>query len=208
MATKRTTQSKGKTRSSAGRRSAGKTAATQKSTAKKPAAKSRAAAASKSRPAAKKPAARTNRGTSRAAGTGAAAERRRVSGGAGRGGASRGETGLSRSAQRAKWVQGPDERGDRAGQTLATRSHEVIQRWAEQRNAKPATVEGSWHEERPGVLRFDFPGYGGRRLQEVSWDDWFRTFDDRKLVFLYQEEKRDGTQSNFFRFDSPEREEA
>lgn len=37
----------------------------------------------------------------------------------------------------------------------------------------------------------------------MSWGDWFRTFDDRNLVFLFQEEKRDGTQSNFFRFDNP-----
>jgi len=105
-------------------------------------------------------------------------------------------------------MHSPEDRPDRPGQTLATRSHEVIRRWAEQRGAKPAAVEGSWHGGRPGVLRFDFPGYGGRRLQEVSWDQWFDTFDQRSLVFLFQEQKRDGTDSNFFRLDNPEREEA
>ncbi|MBX6341750.1 MAG: hypothetical protein IRY97_04775 [Thermomicrobiaceae bacterium] len=102
----------------------------------------------------------------------------------------------------------PDEHEDHPGQTLATRSHEVIKRWAEERNATPATVPGTEHGNRPGVLRFDFPGYGGQELQHISWDDWFTTFDERNLVFLFQEHMKNGNQSNFFRFDSPEREEA
>ena len=111
----------------------------------------------------------------------------------------------------AKWIHSTDERADRTGQSLATRSHEVIQRWAEERGATPVTVPGTEHGDRPGVLRFDFsggPDKGGGRLQEIGWDDFFRTLDERQLVFLYQERKADGSQSNFFRFDSPEREDA
>ncbi len=115
---------------------------------------------------------------------------------------------LSDTTKRAKWVTSPDEHEDHPGQTLATRSHEVIKRWAEERNATPATVPGTEHGNRPGVLRFDFPGYGGQELQHISWDDWFKTFDERNLVFLFQEHMKNGNQSNFFRFDSPEREEA
>jgi hypothetical protein len=83
----------------------------------------------------------------------------------------------------------------------------VIKKWAEERKATPATVPGTEHGNDLGVLRLNFPAYGGDDLQEVSWDEWFKTFDDRKLVFLFQENKADGHQSNFFRFDSPFRED-
>lgn len=115
---------------------------------------------------------------------------------------------LSKSTLRARWVHSPSEHEEHAGQTLATRSHEVIQHWAEERKAIPATVPGSEHDGRLGVLRFNFPGYGGQSLQEISWDDWFKSFDERNLVFLFQEHQKAGNQSNFFRLDSPEREDA
>ena len=113
---------------------------------------------------------------------------------------------LSRSALRAKWLNSPDEHEDYEGQTLATRSHQVIRRWAEEREAQPATVAGTGPGDRPGVLRFNFPGYGGGKLQDVSWDDWFRTFDERNLVLLFQEHLKSGDESNFFQLDNPERE--
>jgi hypothetical protein len=114
---------------------------------------------------------------------------------------------LSRTTLRAKWIHSPDEHEDRPGQSLATRSHDVIKRWAEERQAEPATAPGSEHDGRPGVLRFDFPGYSGRKLQKINWDDWFKSFDKRQLVFVFQEHKRDGQQSNFFQLDNPRREE-
>jgi hypothetical protein len=105
-------------------------------------------------------------------------------------------------------IETVDEHADRDGQTLATRSHDVVMRWADERQAKPATVPGTEHEGHLGVLRFDFPGYGGRRLEPVTWEAWLATFDARKLTFVYQEKKRDGSPSNFFRLDNPEREDA
>ncbi len=97
---------------------------------------------------------------------------------------------------------------EKPGVTLLTRNHDIIRRWAEARGAVPATVPGTEHDGHLGVLRFDFPGFGGRELKHVSWEEWFRAFDERNLVFVYQETTKDGTQSNFFRFDSPYREEA
>jgi len=82
----------------------------------------------------------------------------------------------------------------------------VIRAWADERRAQPATVR-SKSSDRPRTLRFDFPGYGGGRLEPIDWDAWLDTFNRRKLVFLFQEHKRDGSDSNFFRLDSPEREE-
>ena len=112
---------------------------------------------------------------------------------------------LSESTQRAKWIESTDEHADHDGQTLATRNPQVIQAWADARGARPATSPGG-DPERPRVLRFDFPDYD-RGLQEVPWEAWLRTFDERELVFVYQENMKAGNQSNFFRLDSPEREE-
>jgi len=57
------------------------------------------------------------------------------------------------------------------------------------------------------VLRFDFGG-DSDNLRQVSWEEWFGTFDARTLNFIYQEERKDGNQSNFFRLESPDREDA
>ncbi|MEV5829674.1 hypothetical protein AB0L25_29320 [Spirillospora sp. NPDC052242] len=102
-------------------------------------------------------------------------------------------------------VTSADEHEERPGKSLVTTDHEVIRRWAEERGAEPSTVPGSEYEGRPGRLRFDFPGYGGENLEHISWDDWFRTFDERELNFIYQEHKKDGAQSNFFRLENPGR---
>lgn len=115
---------------------------------------------------------------------------------------------LSKTTLRAKWIHSSDEHEDRQGQSLATRSHDVIRHWAEERGAQPVTVSSSRYNGRPGVLRFNFPGFGGRNLQPISWDEWFRPFDLRKLVFVFQEHKKSGSLSNFFRLDNPMREAA
>ena len=100
----------------------------------------------------------------------------------------------------------PEEDPERPGRSLVTTHHEVIKQWAEARGGKPATVEGTEHGDHLGVLRFDFGGETAN-LRHVSWDEWFATFDARKLNFIYQEERSDGEQSNFFRLESPQRED-
>ncbi|PXY22189.1 hypothetical protein [Prauserella muralis] len=85
------------------------------------------------------------------------------------------------------------------GQTLVTTDHDEIKAWAEQRGAVPASVPGSTYDDHLGRLRFDFPGYGGEKLEHVSWEEWLSTFDERKLEFVYQEHRKGGEESNFFR---------
>lgn len=131
-----------------------------------------------------------------------AAERRETEGGVRTG------PGTSKSMKYAQEVSSTEDSPERPGKSLVTTNHDVIRQWAEQREARPATVPGTEHGDHLGVLRFDFPGYGGQELQEVSWDEWFATFDQRRLNFLYQEERKDGTQSNFFRLENPDREDA
>jgi len=89
-------------------------------------------------------------------------------------------------------------REDYPGQTLVTTDHGDIQGWARARGATPATAPGTEHGDHLGVLQFDFPGYGGDNLTEVSWDEWLGTFDQRDLEFVHQEHLRNGAASNFF----------
>jgi len=115
----------------------------------------------------------------------------------------------SRSLKYAQEITSLQDRPERPGRSLVTSNHEVIKRWARERGAKPATIEGTERGDRPGVLTFDFPGWrSGGRLRQVSWADWFKTFDGRRLNFIYQEQMSDGRQSNFFRVESPGREDA
>lgn len=79
-----------------------------------------------------------------------------------------------------------------------TTNHDEIRKWAEARNAKPSTVKRTGNKEDPGILRLNFPGYSGAdSLEEVSWDEWFKKFDEQQLALLYQEETKDGQKSNF-----------
>ncbi len=113
----------------------------------------------------------------------------------------------SKSLKYSPEITSPDDEPEREGRSLATTHHEVIKQWAEARSGRPATVEGTEHDDHLGVLRFDF-GDGTAKLREVSWEEWFETFDSRGLNFIYQEQRSDGKQSNFFRLENPQREAA
>lgn len=113
----------------------------------------------------------------------------------------------SKSLKYSQEVTSPEEEPEREGRSLVTTHHEVIKEWAEERGAVPATVEGTEHDDHLGVLRFDFGG-DDDKLRHVSWDEWFKTFDDRQLNFIYQENRSDGNQSTFFRLENPGREDA
>jgi hypothetical protein len=113
----------------------------------------------------------------------------------------------SSSLKYSQEVTSTEDEPEREGRSLATTHHEVIRQWAEERGGSPATVEGTEHGDHLGVLRIDFGG-DDSKLRRVSWDEWFKTFDSRRLNFIYQEQRTDGTQSNFFRLENPEREDA
>ncbi len=177
-----------------------------KAASRKPGAR-KSAARKSARPAAKTAKKKTARGAGRQAARKRTGGRAAAAGRQGRKSAPRGEQ-VSRSTSRAKWVESPDDlSSSRAGETLATRNHDVIRKWAEERGGQPSTIPGG-DPESPRVLRLNFPGFGGENLQPVEWDEWFSTFDDRKLVFLFQERLKNGNQSNFFRLDNPDREDA
>jgi hypothetical protein len=77
-------------------------------------------------------------------------------------------------------------------------NHDEIRRWAQERNAKPACVRRTGGGNDIGMIRLDFPGYSGEgSLEEVSWNDWFRKFDESSLALLVQEQTARGEKSNF-----------
>jgi hypothetical protein len=48
------------------------------------------------------------------------------------------------------------------------------------------------------LLRIDFPGYSGAgALESISWDEFFKKFDEKRLAFLYQEALKSGEESRF-----------
>jgi hypothetical protein len=112
----------------------------------------------------------------------------------------------SKSLKYSQEITSPEDEPEREGRSLATTHHEVIRQWADARNATPATVPGTEHGDHLGVLRLDF-GDDNDDLRHVSWEEWFDTFDERRLNFVYQEQRSDGNQSNFFILESPDRED-
>jgi hypothetical protein len=87
--------------------------------------------------------------------------------------------------------------GGRATSKVTT-DHEEIRRGAEARGGRPACVRGTEAQDETCLLRIDFPGYtGDETLEPISWDEFFRVFDKRKLALVFQETTADGKRSNF-----------
>jgi hypothetical protein len=85
-----------------------------------------------------------------------------------------------------------------AGESKTTTNHDEIRRWVEERGGKPARVTDTGSDGDPGVLRIDYPGRGeDERLEHISWEDWFESFEENRLAFLYQEETAAGDESRF-----------
>jgi len=80
-----------------------------------------------------------------------------------------------------------------------TRNHDAIRKWAEERGGHPAVVEGTEDKrEGAGILRIKFDEQE-ENLRDIEWDEFFETFDERDLTFLYQNEV-EGKPSRFFKF--------
>ncbi|MBO0710624.1 MAG: hypothetical protein J2P47_05010 [Acetobacteraceae bacterium] len=80
-----------------------------------------------------------------------------------------------------------------------TTNHKIIRKWVETRGGRPTRVKGTEDRGGEGILRIDFEEPEAR-LEPISWEEFFDTFEDRKLAFLYQEATADGKTSRFFKF--------
>ena len=77
--------------------------------------------------------------------------------------------------------------------SVSTRDHAAIRRWAGERGASPARVSAT-----TGLLRFEFDQ--PPELASMSWDDFFRAFDERGLALVYD----DAPASRFHKLVYPE----
>jgi hypothetical protein len=83
----------------------------------------------------------------------------------------------------------------------ATTDHDTIRRWADARKGRPAVVKStaSGRGRSRGLLRIDFDP-PQESLERIDWDDFFATFDQNRLAFLYQEVTDSGRKSRFAKF--------
>ena len=82
-----------------------------------------------------------------------------------------------------------------------TTDHKEIKSWAEKRGGKPSVVKGTEENQEPaGLLRIHFSDESDGQLKNVSWDEFFDTFEEKKLAFLYQDKTKDNKESRFFKF--------
>jgi hypothetical protein len=84
-----------------------------------------------------------------------------------------------------------------------TTDHKEIRRWVEARGGYPARVKAEGNRQGEGILRIDFDEPGGNddvRLERISWEEFFDSFDSNNLAFLHQDKTADGKQSRFNKF--------
>jgi hypothetical protein len=83
-------------------------------------------------------------------------------------------------------------------EATVTTDHEEIREWVEERGGRPARVKGTDKNNSGGLLRIDYPGFSGEdTLETITWDEFFKAFEENNLAFLYQEETKDGKESRF-----------
>lgn len=70
-----------------------------------------------------------------------------------------------------------------------TTDHAEIRRWAERHKGVPAAVEATHENNDVGIIRIMFPKaphseHGA--LVEISWEEFFAEFEQKKLALLYE----------------------
>ena len=86
--------------------------------------------------------------------------------------------------------------------SATTHDHKKIQEWAKEREGIPSKIKNTGKEDDDGVLRIHFPKHSASddRFEEISWEDFFKNFDENDLDLLYQDKKADGEISTFHKF--------
>jgi len=72
-----------------------------------------------------------------------------------------------------------------------TTDHKTIRKWAESKGGKPAAVDRTHKGGDVGIIRIMFPKNKQsehEHLVEISWDEFFKEFEERELALLYEED--------------------
>lgn len=71
-----------------------------------------------------------------------------------------------------------------------TTDHNAIRRWAERHGGKPAAVDRTHQGDDVGIIRLMFPKAPNSEhdhLVEITWDEFFKEFEERELAFIYDD---------------------
>jgi hypothetical protein len=71
-----------------------------------------------------------------------------------------------------------------------TTDHAKIKKWAEKHGGKPTAVDSTHSKGDVGIIRLMFPKAPHSdhdHLVEISWDEFFKEFEQRKLALIYEE---------------------
>ena len=74
-----------------------------------------------------------------------------------------------------------------------TTDHETIRKWADSHGGKPAAVDRTHSDDDVGIVRIMFPDAAQSEhdsLVEISWEEFFREFEERELALLYDPDGR------------------
>jgi len=92
---------------------------------------------------------------------------------------------------------------DGAGDIITDR--EIIERWITENNGKPALIHNTNGSAQKVGLRIDFPGIHDEELlseawssERVSWDEFFKIFEEQKMAFIIDEGETDKTMAYRF----------
>lgn len=69
-----------------------------------------------------------------------------------------------------------------------TTDHRKIKKWAEAHGGKPAAVNRTHQKSDVGIIHVMFPDApqsNNKNLVPISWDEFFKEFDQRKLALIY-----------------------
>jgi hypothetical protein len=72
-----------------------------------------------------------------------------------------------------------------------TTDHDTIRKWAESKGGRPAAVRRTHTDDDPGIVRIMFPDSPQSKheaLEEISWEEFFRKFDESRLALLYEKD--------------------
>ena len=85
--------------------------------------------------------------------------------------------------------------------TNKTTDHNKIKEWVSAHDGVPTVIEDTDSGNSAGVLRIHFPkASSDNKFKEISWEEFFKQFEDNDLAFLYQ----DKDDSTFHKFVSRE----
>jgi hypothetical protein len=86
-----------------------------------------------------------------------------------------------------------------------TVDHDAIRTWVEERGGRPARVAATAPGKpeakagSAGILRIDF-GEPDESLEEISWSEFFDTFEKHKLALLFEDDDSGRQKSRFSKF--------